>query len=46
MDAKIIAIIALKTPYLDVWFDYPLERQEKNASETVVCWSRLLQVIA
>ena len=24
----------------------PLKRQEKNASENVVCWSRLLQIIA
>ena len=24
----------------------PLKRQEKNASENVVCWSRLLQTIA
>ena len=24
---------------------YPLKRQEKNASE-IVCWSRLLQIIA
>ena len=25
---------------------YPLKRQEKNASENFVCWSRLLQIIA
>ena len=25
---------------------YPLKRQEKNDSENVVCWSRLLQIIA
>ena len=24
----------------------PLKRQEKNASENVVCWSSLLQTIA
>ena len=23
----------------------PLKRQEKNASENVVCWNRLLQII-
>ena len=25
---------------------YSLKRQEKNASENVVCWSRLLQITA
>ena len=25
---------------------YKLKRQEKNVSENVVCWSRLLQIIA
>ena len=25
---------------------WPLKRQIKNASENVVCWSRLLQIIA
>ena len=26
--------------------NYPLKRQEKNTSENVVCWSRLLQIFA
>ena len=33
----------------DIWpfaYSLPLKRQEKNASENVVCWSRLLQIIA
>ena len=33
----------------DVWpfaYSLPLKRQEKKASENVVCWSPLLQIIA
>ena len=27
-------------------YNEPLKRQEENASENIVCWSRLLQIIA